>query len=64
MRLIALKSGLLAVATVATAQAQLPVNGYAPNADQLLLGFVGYELLAMTVHNGKAVAKGTFDTNG
>jgi hypothetical protein len=29
--------------------------------DQLLLGFVGYELLAMTVHNGKAVAKGTFD---
>ena len=39
MRLIALKSGLLAVATVATAQAQLPVNGYAPNADQLLLGF-------------------------
>lgn len=36
----------------------------ADDPDNLLLGFVGYELLAMTVHNGKAVAKGQFDTNG
>lgn len=36
----------------------------ADDPDNLLLGFVGYELLAMTVHNGKAVAKGTFNTAG
>lgn len=36
----------------------------ADDPDNLLLGFVGYELLGMTVHNGRAVAKGTFDING
>lgn len=36
----------------------------ADDPDNLLLGFVGYELLAMTVHNGRAVAKGTFNTAG
>ena len=36
----------------------------ADRPDDLLLGFVGYELLGMTVHNGKAVAKGTFNTAG
>jgi len=36
----------------------------ADDPDNLQLGFVGYELLAMTVHNGKAVAKGTFNTAG
>jgi hypothetical protein len=36
----------------------------ADNPDNLLLGFVGYELLGMTVHNGRAVSKGTFDITG
>jgi hypothetical protein len=36
----------------------------ADDPDNVLLGFVGYELLGMTVHNGKAVAKGTFNTSG
>lgn len=36
----------------------------ADDPDNLLLGFVGYELLAMTVHNDRAVAKGTFNTAG
>ena len=36
----------------------------ADDPDNLLLGFVGYELLGMTVHNGKAVAKGNFNIAG
>ena len=36
----------------------------ADDPDNLLLGFTGYELLAMTVHNARAVAKGTFNTAG
>jgi len=36
----------------------------ADDPDNLLLGFTGYELLAMTVHNGRAVAKGTFNSAG
>lgn len=36
----------------------------ADDPDNLLLGFVGYELLAMTWHNGKSAAKGTFNTAG
>jgi len=36
----------------------------ADDPDNLLLGFVGYELLGMTVHNAKAVSKGTFNTAG
>jgi len=36
----------------------------ADDPDNLLLGFVGYENLAMTVHNGRAVAKGTFNIYG
>ena len=36
----------------------------ADDPDNLLLGFVGYELLGMTFHNGRAAAKGTFNTAG
>jgi hypothetical protein len=36
----------------------------ADDPDNLLLGFVGYELLGMTVHNARAVAKGTFNIAG
>jgi hypothetical protein len=36
----------------------------ADDPDNVLLGFVGYELLAMTWHNGRAAAKGTFNTAG
>ena len=32
----------------------------ADDPDNLLLGFVGYELVAMTWHNSKTILKGTF----
>lgn len=36
----------------------------ADDPDNLLLGFVGYEYLGMTWHNGRAAAKGTFNIYG
>ena len=36
----------------------------ADDPDNLLLGFTGYELLAMTWHNARSAAKGTFNTAG